>query len=107
MLLIKQLTILSFNGLLAPLGIFLIVYGIVAKLTAPWPPVEAIANWVSQIVTLIATFLIAMSIYFPINTRKPDRHSFYITAPITMLSVLIALGYIAKTKDILSVHIIN
>jgi len=107
MLLLKQITILSLNCL-GFLGIIVISYGVISTLTSSlWPPLEAIANWVSQIITLIATLFIAISIYFPINNRKPDRHSKYITAPSIMICIVIALGYIAKTRNLLSVHIIN
>ena len=84
----KQIIILSLN-IMGIVGAALVVYGVIVLFTnTPWPPIEAIADWISSIVTLIATVIVALSVYLPPHHRPPDKHSKLIISPLVVLAVI-------------------
>jgi hypothetical protein len=98
MLLVKQLTILNMNCF-GFFGFILISYSIISILTSSaWLPLESIDIWISQCVTPLATLLVVVSIYLPINTMGPDVNSNYFIALLVIITIIMALGYMAKKK---------
>ncbi len=92
---------------MAAFGFFLVFYGFISlELNSKWPPLEQIVNYIGMILTLIAVLATAISIYFPINLRKPDKIS-YITAAIIIIGIFAVLFYSWKTHTVLSAHVIN
>ncbi len=90
------------------IGIMLIVYGVVSLVTSSmWAPLEKIAEWIATITTLIAVFFTVVSIYFPINVRKPDPLSLYFTAPIVIIAVFVAVVYTLYSRTVLPVHLVS
>ena len=107
MILLNQILIWGLN-FLGSIGIVLIVYGVVAAISkSPYPLLESIADWVAVVATLVGVFLTAISIYFPVNIRPPDKFSLYFSAPIVILGVIVALAYSFYTRNLLPSHILN
>jgi energy-converting hydrogenase Eha subunit A len=86
-------------------GLLLIGYGFLSeRLNDTWAPVESIADWLAVIVTLVAVVITAISIWLPPVSRPPDDRSKYVTAPIVLLMVALAAGYMALSSRVLPHH---
>ncbi len=89
----KNLVELSFT-FLALLGVVLIAYGTAAAyLGNPWPPIDAVAGWISAVVTLGSSAIVAVSIYLPVHNRQPDPVTRKYFAPAIVALVIFAAGY--------------
>jgi hypothetical protein len=105
--LLSQILVWSLN-FFGSIGIVLIVYGVVASISKnPYPLLESIANWVALFATLVGVLFTAISIYFPVNSRPPDKLSLYFTSPIVILAIAVALGYAFYTRKLLPPHVLN
>lgn len=106
-LVMKQIVIFLLNGMGA-IGLALIADGTYTLITnQKLPGVDYIAPWASLLLTLLGTMLTAISIYFPINSRQADSHSKYVTAPVTVIMVILGLGYVIFTQKLLPDRIVN
>lgn len=72
-----------------------------------WPPLEKSAQWMSMLITLLATILTALCVYLRQNPRPPMLVSLYFTAPIVIALGICALGYVAYSRSLLPDHVIN
>jgi hypothetical protein len=90
----NQLLVIGIN-MLGFLGITLILYSVVSTTTQnKWLVLENLADGISVYATLIGTILTAASVYFPENTRLPDPVSKIFTAPVVIVSVLVAFWFL-------------
>ena len=87
----KQIVILSLT-IMGIVGAMLVVYGVIVLLTnTPWPPLEAVADWIAFMVTLIAVIFVALSVYLPTHNRPADKHSKLIVSPLIVVAVIAAV----------------
>ena len=79
-------------------GISFIAYSAISTYTqSTWPWFEKITPVLAAALTIVGTFLTAISIYFYSDTNHPpEKISVYITAPIVILGCLAALGALIK-----------
>ena len=105
--LINQIAVKSIN-LIGVCGIILIFYGIVSSVkNSKWELLEKYADYLATFGTLLGALLTAISIYLPSNLREPEEFSKFISAPLVILSVLIACIFIIIRRRNLPVHIVN
>lgn len=103
----RQLIVLSIN-FIGFFGVVLIAYSVVTMSTGnEWLILEKIARAMGIYATLIGTFLTAISIYLPANTRPPDPISKYISAPLVILAVVVAFMVLWFTPVALPQHLVN
>jgi hypothetical protein len=106
-LLTKQLVIFLLNGMIF-MGFALIGYGVVSYFRAdPWKTLDAIADFLSRVLTLIGTVLVSLSAYYSSNGRRADKHSRYIVAPFVILLVIATAGWWIADRGTLPAHIFN
>jgi hypothetical protein len=88
-----HLILMCLTGL-AWLGILFIAYGAAVAITGEsWSLLERFAEPLSMILTIVATAMVAASIYFfSPHTRHPELASRYIYSPVTILACVIALA---------------
>lgn len=104
---LNQLLIFSIN-LIGIIGIMLILYSFISHYyNSQWSFIENLANPLSVICTIIATFITASSIYFPINDRKPEAFSLYISAPLVMIFCIAMLLFYYYNNLIFPEHLLN
>lgn len=77
------------------LGAFLVFYAFTSSITGqPWPPLEKYAQPLSQEISILATIVTSLSVYF----YRPAQHapaivSKLVAAPITIGCAAVALTY--------------
>ena len=93
---------------LAAFGVILIIYTLIyLHYNQPWPPLESVSVFLSSLLTLIATFLMTISIYFyKSDYNPPEKISVYITAPIVSMTCLYAIITLI-IKGSLPLNIVN
>ena len=90
------------------MGIVLIAYGVVVVVSGEgYALLDSIANWVALVVTLTSVLISAVSVYFPPTLRPPDTSSLWVTAPLIVIGVVVALLYSVYTRQLLPPHIVN
>jgi hypothetical protein len=73
-------------------GGLLILYSILAGLSGSrWDLLEKYATPAADALTLLGTALTASSVYVRTNTRPPDEFSRYISAPMVLAAIVIAI----------------
>ena len=103
----KHLVELGFT-FLAFFGIVLITYGTAAAyLGNPWPPVDAIAGWMSAVLTLGSAAVVAVSVYFPVHSRRADPVTRKYFAPAIVGLVLFAAVYMMWSAVVLPTAVTN
>lgn len=103
----KHTLILGIN-FLGFAGATLVVYGIGVVLTGEtYGPFERYAGITSDILTLVGVLLTAASVYGPPNTRKPDKFSTGISAPIVIIAVLGTLYILLFTTQTVPDHVVK
>jgi len=98
-----------FNGL-GYSGLMFIIYGVISQGTGSvWPILEKWVNPISSFLTIIATLITAASIYFysDVVTHPPERFSKYVSAPIVIVSSIIALVYLVRNGGDIPPVIVN
>jgi hypothetical protein len=103
----KHLMELGFT-FLAFFGIVLIAYGTAAvNLGNPWPPIDAAANWMSALFTLVAAAVVAVSVYFPVHSRRADPVTRRYVAPAIVALVALALAHMIWSQAVLPPAVTN
>ena len=83
----------------------LIVYGLVSEeVNDTWAPLEAIADWLAVVVTLVAVVITALSVRLPPVQRPPEARSKYVTMWIVLAIVAFAVGYMIVKNQLLPQH---
>src|SRR5689334_18154317 len=83
------------------LGFLMIIYSVIAENTAPWPPIEAKASFISALATLVGTIVTAASVYFIRPVIRPAwQHSKFIISPIVILMCAFALYALFVRQEI-------
>ncbi len=104
---LNQLLVLTIN-FIAFVGVAVIAYGVVAIATADrWRILENTITFLAVVSTLSGTFLTAMSVYFPINTRPPDDVSRRFTAPLVICLVAATGVLFLFRREWVHPHVIN
>jgi hypothetical protein len=86
-----------FTQSLAYFGAALIAYSTISVLTQPWPPVEAVASYVSTFLTLFGVLVTAIAIYVPRETYYPPwTSSRWFAAPVAIVACLVAIVFFFK-----------
>lgn len=81
----KQAIVVSIN-IIGFIGLILIIYSLIADyFNNSWEILDKLADEISKYFTLFGVILTSMSIYFPINQRKPEAFSKLFSAPIVIL----------------------
>lgn len=89
-------------------GILLILYGTFTNwFLSKWPPLEKLSLLLSVYVTLFATLFTAISIYFPVNNNNPKEFSKYVSAPVIIICILVAIFCAILNNGNLSSHILT
>lgn len=94
----------SFNFLGFAGGVF-IFYGVISRATGSnWLVLEKWMNPISAFLTIVATLLTALAIYFyKPDPYLPEKFSKAVSAPLVIVACLIALVYLLLKGDILPV----
>lgn len=74
-------------NILAVFSVFIIIYGFARKIENKY--MEIIIDFF----IIVSTFLVALSIYFPVNTRVPEEFSKNYSAPIVLISLFCLFIY--------------
>jgi len=91
----------SFNFLGAS-GVIFILYGVISGGTGSiWPVFEKWVNPISAFLTILATLITAASIYFyELFSHPPEKFSRYVSAPLVIVSCIIAAIFLIVTGNI-------
>ncbi len=83
-------------------GVMFILYGVISRGTGSiWPVLEKWVNPISAFLTILATLITAASIYlYEPFTHPPEKFSKYVSAPIVIVSCVIAAMFLIITGDI-------
>ncbi len=104
---LKQPHVLLIN-IIGFVGIALIAYGIVASLAhSPWPVLERLATGTATYATLAGALLTTISIYAPVDSRPPDAVSKVFTAPIMIVGIVAAFGFMWFSPWQLPSHVVS
>jgi cytochrome c biogenesis factor len=91
-------------------AILLILYGMAVEFYPDYfrmKFLDAAAPWFSTVLTLLATLVTAFSAYLAPHSRQADVASKYVTAPIVIISILLAFTYIIVKRSLLPDHVLN
>lgn len=103
----KHLLELGFT-FLAFFGVVSIAYGTAAAyLGNPWPPVDAVAGWMSAVFTLGSAAVVAVSVYFPVHSRRADPVTRKYFAPGIVGLVVFAAVYMMWSAVVLPTAVTN
>jgi hypothetical protein len=94
----------SFN-FLGYSGVIFIFYGVASRMTSSvWPVLEKWMNPISAFLTIVATLITAVAIYFyrP-DPYPPEKFSKTVSAPLVIMACLGALVYLIVSGDILPI----
>lgn len=83
-------------------GVMFILYGVISRGTGSiWPVLENWVNPISAFLTIMATLITAASIYFyePF-THPPEKFSIYVSAPLVIVSCIVAAMFLIVSGDI-------
>ncbi len=88
-------------------GVLFILYGVISKCTdSVWPVLEQWINPISAFMTILATLIVAASIYFHKSfAHPPEKFSKYVSAPVVIASCLAAMIFLIMMGDIPSVAV--
>ncbi|MCX6554294.1 MAG: hypothetical protein NTZ12_04655 [Candidatus Aminicenantes bacterium] len=91
----------SFN-FLGFAGVIFIFYGMISRITgSSWPVLEKWVPPVSAFLTIVATLITAIAIYFyDPHPYPPEKFSKAISAPLVIIACIVALVYLIGTGDI-------
>ena len=96
------ITFRKFLNFLGFSGVMFICYGVISRGTGSiWPVLEKWVNPISSFLTIFATLITAISIYFykPFS-HQPERFSKFVSAPLVIISCVIAVIFLITTGDI-------
>ena len=96
------ITFRKFLNFLGFSGVMFICYGVISRGTGSiWPVLEKWVNPISSFLTMFATLITAISIYFykPFS-HQPERFSKFVSAPLVIISCVIAVIFLITTGDI-------
>lgn len=89
-------------------GFALFSFGVLAEFQDGWiaPNLDKYASPVSSVVSVLGTLFTVVSIYAPINTRRPEYQTKFVTAPIIFIACIITVFlWIANKKP--NDHVFN
>lgn len=91
------ITLRKFFNFLGYAGVMFILYGLLSEGTrSTWEPLERWVNPMSAILTLFGTLLTAVTVYYySPHSHQPELFSRYVSAPLTIVATMVAIGRIA------------
>jgi hypothetical protein len=69
----------------------LVLYSAIAQFTEVWQPIEAVAAFGSAFLTVFGTLLTAATVYLPVHSRPPWKHSRDFYARVVIVACGLAL----------------
>lgn len=96
------ITLRKFFNFLGFSGVMFILYGVVSRGTGSiWPILEEWVNPISAFLTIFAALITAASIYFYVpHIHPPEKFSKYVSAPLVIISCIIAEVFLLLTGSI-------
>lgn len=90
-----------FSEALGWFGAALIGYSIIVVYTQPWPPIEAVAQFGSSLLTVLGTLVTVGAIYLPgASARPPWTHSRKVVAPVVITACVVALYFLIRLRHL-------
>ncbi len=92
----------KFFNFLGYSGVMFIIYGVISRhAESTWPVLEKWVTPISAFLTILATLVIAISIYcYQPNSHPPEKFSKAVSAPLVIISCIIAIIVLFLTGSI-------